>query len=195
MANNLYVLGEYFYEENYREMARLMMLKMAGTMAQSESPDYYSNWGRLYLQYQRPPYEVAIVGTKVAGRVNKVDFDLGDEVKAGAVLALTPDFTAFGGLEIGVIGTYDPDERERLGVDVEVRSFVPSFNIPEDPVTGSLNAGLAQWLIGAGALPSSYVASQGTCLGRAGRVYIDAVDEDIWVGGATTTMIQGSVGL
>ena len=114
---------------------------------------------------------------------------------AAAVLALTPDFTAFCGLEIGVIGTYAPAERERLGVDVEVRSFVPSFNIPEDPVTGSLNAGLAQWLIGAGALPSSYVASQGTCLGRAGRVYIDAVDEDIWVGGATTTMIQGSVGL
>lgn len=114
---------------------------------------------------------------------------------AAAVLALTPDFTAFDGLEIGVIGTYAPAERERLGVDVEVRSFVPSFNIPEDPVTGSLNAGLAQWLIGAGALPSSYVASQGTRLGRAGRVYVDAVDDDIWVGGATRTMIQGSVDL
>lgn len=114
---------------------------------------------------------------------------------AATVLALTPDFTAFAGLEIGVIGTYAPAERERLGVDVEVRSFVPSFNIPEDPVTGSLNAGLAQWLIGAGALPSSYVASQGTCLGRAGRVYVNAVDDDIWVGGATTTIIQGSVDL
>jgi len=114
---------------------------------------------------------------------------------AAAVLALAPDFTAFGGLEIGVIGTYPPAERERLGVDVEVRSFVPSFNIPEDPVTGSLNAGLAQWLIGAGALPSSYVASQGTCLGRAGRVYVDEVDDDIWVGGATRTMIRGTVDL
>lgn len=114
---------------------------------------------------------------------------------AATVLALTPDFAAFGGLEIGVIGTYAPAQRERLGVDVEVRSFVPSFNIPEDPVTGSLNAGLAQWLIGAGALPSSYLASQGTCLGRAGRVFVDAVDEDIWVGGATRTMIQGSVDL
>jgi PhzF family phenazine biosynthesis protein len=114
---------------------------------------------------------------------------------AATVLALTPDFTAFGGLEIGVIGTYSPTDRERHGIDVEVRSFVPSFNIPEDPVTGSLNAGLAQWLIGAGALPSSYVASQGTCLGRAGRVYVDEVDEDIWVGGATRTMIEGSVDL
>lgn len=114
---------------------------------------------------------------------------------AATVLALTPDFAAFGGLEIGVIGTYSPAERDRLGVAVEVRSFVPSFSIPEDPVTGSLHAGLAQWLIGAGALPSSYVASQGTCLGRAGRVYVDAVDDDIWVGGATATIIEGSVDL
>jgi uncharacterized protein len=66
MASNLYVLGEYFYEEKYREMARQMMHSMSGTMAKSDSPDYYSNWGRLYLHYVRPPYEVAIVGKDFA---------------------------------------------------------------------------------------------------------------------------------
>ncbi|MCF8246871.1 MAG: thioredoxin domain-containing protein, partial [Saprospiraceae bacterium] len=66
MASNLYVLGEYFYDEKYREIARGMMHKMASTMAKSGSPDYYSNWGRLYLQYVRPPFEVAIIGKDFA---------------------------------------------------------------------------------------------------------------------------------
>lgn len=66
MASNLHVLGEYFYDEKYREMARQMMHNMSGVMAKSESPDYYSNWGRLYLNYVRPPYEVAVVGKDFA---------------------------------------------------------------------------------------------------------------------------------
>ena len=65
----------------------------------------------------------------------------------------------------------------------------------EDPVTGSLNAGLAQWLIADGLAPKRYVASQGTALGRAGRVFIEQVGEDIWVGGAAVTCISGTLSL
>lgn len=114
-------------------------------------------------------------------------------VDAETVLALKPDFHAFGELEIGVIGAYDAEARDRVGADAEVRAFVPSFNIPEDPCTGSLNAGLAQWLIGSGAMPSSYVVSQGTLMGRSGRIHISSDDGDIWVGGATATIISGTV--
>jgi predicted PhzF superfamily epimerase YddE/YHI9 len=58
-------------------------------------------------------------------------------------------------------------------------------------VTGSLNAGLAQWLIGAGLAPDAYVASQGTVLGRAGRVHVARVGSDIWIGGDTVVCIEG----
>lgn len=109
---------------------------------------------------------------------------------AAAVLALKPDFTAFDPYDIGVVGLYPPGSEAQ----VEVRGFAPLVGIPEDPVTGSLNAGLAQWLTGDGTLPPSYVAAQGTTLGRAGRVHIDTdADGTIWVGGATVTTISGSV--
>ncbi|WP_183100699.1 PhzF family phenazine biosynthesis protein, partial [Nocardioides pelophilus] len=109
---------------------------------------------------------------------------------AAAVLALKPDFTAFDPFDIGVVGPH-PSGGE---AEVEVRGFAPLVGIPEDPVTGSLNAGLAQWLTSDGTLPPSYVASQGTALGRAGRVHIDTdADGTIWVGGATVTTISGSV--
>jgi PhzF family phenazine biosynthesis protein len=111
---------------------------------------------------------------------------------AAAVLALDPDFGAFGGLDIGVVGLYPEGEEVRA----EVRGFAPDAGIPEDPVTGSLGAGLAQWLSGSGILPPSYVAAQGTALGRTGRVHIDTdADGTIWVGGATLTTIGGTVGL
>src|SRR5436190_17868543 len=87
---------------------------------------------------------------------------------AAAVLALDPDFARFDGLDIGVAGLHPPGGDAHL----EVRAFAPEVGIPEDPVTGSLNAGLAQWLSGNGTLPPSYVAAQGTALGRAGRVHI-----------------------
>ena len=66
----------------------------------------------------------------------------------------------------------------------------------EDPVTGSLNASVAQWLISSGRLPDRYVASQGTAIGRAGRVHVER-DEDgtVWVGGATVTCVEGDVEL
>jgi predicted PhzF superfamily epimerase YddE/YHI9 len=63
----------------------------------------------------------------------------------------------------------------------------------EDPVTGSLNAGLGQWLIGSGIAPDHYIASQGTVLGRAGRVHVDRAGKDIWIGGDTVTCIEGKI--
>ena len=66
----------------------------------------------------------------------------------------------------------------------------------EDPVTGSLNASMGQWLMGAGLAPNSYVASQGACLARAGRVYVHRDEQNqVWVGGESVTCIQGSVKL
>jgi len=104
------------------------------------------------------------------------------------VLALQPDFTAMAGLEIGVIGRSDVP-----GIDYEVRAFAPADGIPEDPVTGSLNAGLASWLIPAGLAPASYVAAQGTALGRDGRIYVEQAGPDIWIGGASVTTISGQL--
>lgn len=81
-------------------------------------------------------------------------------------------------------------------VALEVRAFFPGGSgLVEDPVTGSLNAALGQWLIGAGVLPDSYVAAQGTCLNRAGRVHVDRVDGTVWVGGSCVTVIDGRLHL
>lgn len=114
---------------------------------------------------------------------------------ADAVLALEPDWGAFGGLDIGVVGAYREEQSAVSGAAVEVRAFCPGLGIVEDPVTGSLNASLAQWLIPAGILPASYVASQGTCLGRAGRVHVDHDGESFWIGGDAVTLVQGQVDL
>ena len=121
---------------------------------------------------------------------------------AEQVLALTPDGAVLAGLDVGVVGP-----RGKVGVvgahsgdtgtDFEVRAFFPgNSGMAEDPVTGSLNAALAQWLIGAGMAPARYVAAQGTALGRAGRVYIERDDSGtVWVGGASVTCVQGTVQL
>ncbi len=77
---------------------------------------------------------------------------------------------------------------------LEVRAFFPgSGGFAEDPVTGSLNAALAQWLIGSGRAPERYIASQGLNLKRNGRVYIEQSGTDIWVGGYSTTCVEGQV--
>jgi len=65
----------------------------------------------------------------------------------------------------------------------------------EDPVTGSLNASVAQWLTRTGRLATPYVASQGTVLGRTGRVHVTADDQVLWIGGGTVTCIEGTVEL
>ncbi len=110
---------------------------------------------------------------------------------AAAVLAVQPDWAAFGDLDVGLIGPYADGSSD---ADVEVRAFCPGHGVVEDPVTGSLNAGLAQWLAGT-RLPTSYVASQGTALNRRGRVHVDVVDGEVWVGGATTTVLSGTATL
>ncbi len=85
-----------------------------------------------------------------------------------------------------------PDETPRL----EVRAFCAATGINEDPVTGSLNASLAQWLIGEGRLPERYLASQGVCIGRAGQVYIQRdASGQVWVGGQSVSCIDGSITL
>ena len=79
---------------------------------------------------------------------------------------------------------------------LEVRAFVAPVGVNEDPVTGSLNASLAQWLIAEGHTPERYIAAQGACLGRAGRVHIERdADGQVWVGGDSVTCIDGTVTL
>ena len=138
------------------------------------------------------------------------------------VLQLNPDHAALGNMDVkvGVAAMYakDPDSpligrinRESRAFaqdekspakspafcpDLEVRGFAASIGINEDPVTGSLNASLAQWLIAEGHLPARYLASQGVCLGRAGEVALARDDaEQVWVGGQSVTCIDGSVTL
>lgn len=110
---------------------------------------------------------------------------------AERVLALKPDFVAMGSLKLGVVGAHPPGHEAQF----EVRAFVPSMAVNEDPVTGSLNAGIAQWLIGAGLAPERYVAAQGAALGRAGRVHVERLGEDIWIGGDVAGCIDGMVTL
>jgi PhzF family phenazine biosynthesis protein len=95
------------------------------------------------------------------------------------------------GLNLGVVGAYPAGSECQF----EVRAFVPGLGVPEDPVTGSLNAGLAQWLIAAGLAPARYVAAQGAALGRAGRVFVTQQGADIWIGGAVCSVITGTVTL
>jgi PhzF family phenazine biosynthesis protein len=117
-------------------------------------------------------------------------------VSADDVLGLRPDFAAMSGLEIGVIGAHDDARSAELGADYEVRAFCPGFSIPEDPVTGSLNAGFAVWLSRAGHLPGDFVARQGTAIGRNGRVRVETDEAgDIWVGGTSRTLVEGTLTL
>ena len=118
---------------------------------------------------------------------------IGLEIDSAAhVLALDPDPTRMRGLKVGVLGRHDDSGPD--GVEVEVRAFYSDGrDAGEDPVTGSLNAGMAQWLIGEGRLPERYVARQGTALGRDGRVHVHTTDGQIWVGGDAVTVVTGSV--
>ena len=117
---------------------------------------------------------------------------------AEQVLALQPDAAVLAGLDVGVVGPRGKvgviGSTDLEGIAFEVRAFFPGNNgLVEDPVTGSLNAALAQWLIGAGLAPTRYVASQGTALGRAGRVHVEQDGDTIWVGGNSVTCISGEV--
>ncbi len=122
---------------------------------------------------------------------------------ARRVLELRPDAAVLSGLFVGVAGP-----RGKVGVVAprtdgddcafEVRAFFPGHGgFAEDPVTGSLNAALGQWLIGAGLAPTRYIASQGTVLGRAGRVHVerDEATGTVWVGGDSVTCVTGQARL
>ncbi len=93
--------------------------------------------------------------------------------------------------------TPEPEpEPEADAPALEVRAFAAPIGVNEDPVTGSLNASLAQWLIAEGHTPTRYVAAQGASLGRAGRVHIEqTADGQVWVGGESVTCIDGNVSL
>ncbi len=110
---------------------------------------------------------------------------------ADTVLALEPDFTAMGDSKIGVAGRHD----SKGPADWEVRAFVPALGIQEDPVTGSLNAGLARWFLDEDIVHGPYTVRQGTALGRDGRISVRPEGERIWVGGPSTTVITGTVTL
>lgn len=134
------------------------------------------------------------------------------------VLQLAPNNPELGKLnvKVGVAGLYEKAEAAPLigranrearafaqnskapavTPDIEVRAFAPGIGIHEDPVTGSLNASFAQWLMADGHAPESYIASQGVCLNRAGLVYLDRdAGGQVWVGGESVTCIDGSVTL
>lgn len=110
------------------------------------------------------------------------------------VLALHPDYAQLQGLAVGVIAPWNPG-RDGDEAQFEVRAFIAGDGAPEDPATGSLNAGVAQWLLGEGLAPSRYVVSQGTAMGRAGRIRVEQSGEEIWVGGAVAVCIDGRVQL
>jgi PhzF family phenazine biosynthesis protein len=109
---------------------------------------------------------------------------------AAAVLAVRPGITDY---DLGVVGPYPAGSPEAF----EVRAFTPKLaGTDEDPVTGSLNASLAEWLLRTGRATAPYVASQGTALGRQGRVHVSRDDDGtIWVGGGTVTCIAGQVAI
>ncbi|HEY6775090.1 MAG TPA: PhzF family phenazine biosynthesis protein [Thermoleophilaceae bacterium] len=109
---------------------------------------------------------------------------------ADAVLALRPRYVD---LSLGLVGPYPEGSPQAF----EVRAFAPrDGSMMEDPVTGSLNASLAEWLLRTGRARAPYVASQGTTLGRSGRIHISHdPDGTIWVGGGTVTCIAGEVEL
>lgn len=107
---------------------------------------------------------------------------------ADAVRAVQVDWGVLGDIKLGLVGAQPPGGDTAF----EVRAL---FNGIEDPVTGSLNASLAQWLIGAGLAPASYVAAQGHALGRDGRVYLQTEGDTIWVGGDVAACIEGAVAL
>jgi PhzF family phenazine biosynthesis protein len=111
---------------------------------------------------------------------------------AAQVLALKPRLGSESEMEIGVVGPHDGSDPM-----FEVRAFFPApgGTLAEDPVTGSLNAALAQWLIESGRAPARYVAAQGTAMGRAGRVFVEHDGRDVWIGGGVAPCIEGKLSL
>jgi PhzF family phenazine biosynthesis protein len=111
---------------------------------------------------------------------------------AEAVLALEPRGDEAERIDIGIVGPYQPGSE--LAYEVRAIFSDDRGQLIEDPVTGSLNASVAQWLVGSGRFTPPYTASQGTAIGRAGRPRISQdANGAIWIGGDTVTRIRGSV--
>ena len=109
---------------------------------------------------------------------------------AATVLALKPDHAALKGLgKVGVVAPHPAGSE----LDFEVRFFAAAIGINEDPVTGSLNANVARWLIDSGRAPARYVAAQGTAMGRAGRIHVQRDDQGTWIGGDVAACVGGTV--
>lgn len=108
------------------------------------------------------------------------------------VLELKRDGSLLPDQPIGIVAPWDP-ARDGSEAQFEVRAFTTRGL--EDPVTGSLNAGIAQWLIGSGLAEPRYVAAQGTVLGRAGRVHVAQDGDTIWIGGDVAPCIAGTITL
>lgn len=107
-----------------------------------------------------------------------------------AVLALEPDLSIIPNAMIGAIGMYPEDSRFAY----EMRTFAPGVGVPEDPVCGSMNASVGQWVIANDMAPQKFYVSQGQCVGRAGEISIEADTEGtVWVGGGTTSCIRGEI--
>lgn len=107
---------------------------------------------------------------------------------AAEVLALDPDLSRIPEAMVGAVGAYPEGSPHAF----ELRAFAPAAGVAEDPVTGSLNASVAQWLIATGEAPDRFTVSQGARLGRAGEVVIGAEDGRVWVGGVTTVRFRGT---
>jgi PhzF family phenazine biosynthesis protein len=171
------------------------------TVRQSDSGLAFAAPPRLREGPVDEPLARRIAGVLRISRSDIVDLQWADNgpgwvavllASADAVLALRPGDV--GDLDVGVAGLYPAGSPAAL----EVRALFSKGDgtSAEDPVTGSLNASLAQWLIATGRVSAPYVASQGTVLGRRGRVHISGdSDGQVWVGGGTITCISGSVAL
>ena len=168
--------------------------------------------GATRLAFAAPPFRSEAVEAELLGHVMAALGLQGSRVGASAwldngprwltlwldaaetVRGLNPDHPALKalGVKVGVAGP----QAAGTQTAIEVRAFVSHLGVPEDPVTGSLNASLAQWLIGSGTLPARYVAAQGSRLGRNGRVHIaqDAQGQ-VWVGGDVRVVVQGQLNL
>lgn len=109
---------------------------------------------------------------------------------AAQVIALVPQWPPLAGIKLGVVGRHDAGHDAMF----ELRAFIGGGNY-EDPVTGSLNASVAQWLIGEGLAPAAYVAAQGTALRRAGRVHVRQEGGETWIGGDVAPCIEGTIAL
>lgn len=109
------------------------------------------------------------------------------------VLEIKPDFSLLGDLAVGVIGPYESGTGDVP--TYETRAFAPGHGVAEDPVTGSLAAGFATWLIGDRLAPGRYLVHQGTALQRRGRIHVERDGDRIWIGGDTVVGITGTVAL